>query len=105
MNEITNFRQHVISLCLKCIRDSKDLHIVLVNRLLKTKKKYKNKEKIQKPKETRNSRYIYQNKLGKACFQYDIAYRDFNVLSRRTAFEIAKNPKYHEYQHEHASMV
>ena len=65
----------------------------------------KNKEKIQKPKETRNSRYIYQNKLDKACFQYDIAYRDFNVLSRRTTFEIAKNPKYHEYQHEHASMV
>ena len=88
----------MISLCLKCIRDSKDLHIVLVDRLLKT-------EKIQKPKETRNSRYIYQNKLDKACFQYDIAYRDFNVLSRRTAFEIAKNPKYHEYQHEHASMV
>ena len=88
----------MISLCLKCIRDSKDLHIVLVDRLLKT-------EKIQKPKETRNSRYIYQNKLDTACFQYDIAYRDFNVLSRRTAFEIAKNPKYHEYQHEHASMV
>ena len=28
----------------------------------------KNKERIQKFKETRDSRYIYQNKLDKACF-------------------------------------
>ena len=37
----------------------------------------KNKERIQKFKETGDSRYIYQNKLDKACFQHDIAYRDF----------------------------
>ena len=32
----------------------------------------KNKERIQKLKETGNSRYIYQNELDKACFQHDI---------------------------------
>ena len=37
----------------------------------------KNKERIQKFKETGDSRYIYQNELGKACFQHDIAYGDF----------------------------
>ena len=33
----------------------------------------KNKERIQKFKETGDSRYIYQNKLDKACFQHDMA--------------------------------
>ena len=33
----------------------------------------KNKEKIQKFKETGYSRYIYRNELDKACFQHDIA--------------------------------
>ena len=28
--------------------------------------------RIQKFKETENSRYIYQNKLDKACFQHDM---------------------------------
>ena len=45
----------------------------------------KNKERIQKFKETGNSQYIYQNKLGKACFQHDMAHRDFKDLTRRTA--------------------
>ena len=44
----------------------------------------KNKERIQKFKETGDSRYIYQNELDKACFQHDIAYRDFKDLTRRT---------------------
>ena len=34
----------------------------------------KNKEEIQKFKETGHSRYIYQNQIGKACFQNDMAY-------------------------------
>ena len=55
----------------------------------------KNKERIQKFKETGNSR------------QYDMAYGDFKDLIRRTAsdeilcdkaFNIAKNPKYYGYQ-------
>ena len=34
----------------------------------------KNKERIQKFKEMGDLRYIYQNELGKACFQHDLAY-------------------------------
>ena len=34
----------------------------------------KNKERIQKFKERGYSRYIYENKLDKACFQHDMAY-------------------------------
>ena len=41
--------------------------------------------KEYKFKETGNSRYIYQNELDKACFQYDMAYGDFKDLTRRTA--------------------
>ena len=67
----------------------------------------KNKERIQKFKETGDSRYIYQNELDKACFQHDMAYGDFKDLTRRIAsdkilrdkaFNIAKNPKYDGYQ-------
>ena len=45
----------------------------------------KNKERIQKFKQTGDSRYIYRNELDKACFQYDMAYGDFKDLKRRTA--------------------
>ena len=74
----------------------------------------KNKERIQKFKETGDSRYIYQIKLGKACFQHDMVYGDFKNLTRRTAshkilrdkaFTFAKNPKYERYQRGLASMV
>ena len=67
----------------------------------------KNKERIQKLKETGDLRYIYRNELDKACFQYSMAYRDFKDLVKRAAsdkllrnkaFDIAKNPKYHRYQ-------
>ena len=63
----------------------------------------KNKERIQKFKETGDSRYISQNELDKACFQHDIVYGDFKDLTRRTAsdkilhdkgFNITKNLKY-----------
>ena len=40
----------------------------------------KNKERIQKFMETRNSQYICQKKL--ACLQHDIAYGDFKDLTR-----------------------
>ena len=74
----------------------------------------KNKERIQKFKETENSRYIYQNELDKACFRHDMAYRDFKDVARRTtsdkilddkAFNIAKNPKYDGYQRGLASII
>ena len=47
----------------------------------------RNKEEIHKFKETEDSRYIYQNELGKACFQHDMAYGDFKDLTRRIASE------------------
>ena len=65
------------------------------------------KERIQKFKETGDSRYIYQNELDKACFQNDMTYGNVKDLTRRTAsekilcdkaFNIAKNPKYDRYQ-------
>ena len=62
----------------------------------------KNKEKLQKFKETGDSRHIYQNKLHKVCFKHDMVYGDFKDLTRRAAFDeilhdkvfdFAKNPK------------
>ena len=34
----------------------------------------KNKERIQKFKETRDTRYIYKNELDKACFQHNMTH-------------------------------
>ena len=60
----------------------------------------KNKERIQKFKETRDTKYIYKNELDKDCFQHDMAHGDFKDLTKRTAsdkvlrnkaFDIAKN--------------
>ena len=70
----------------------------------------KSKEKIQKFKETGDSRYIYQNELDKACFQNDMAYGDFKDLAsdkilHKKALNIAINPKCDEYQHGLPSMV
>ena len=47
----------------------------------------KNKERIQKFKETGDSRYIYQNELDNAYFKHDIAYGYFKDLTGRTAFD------------------
>ena len=67
----------------------------------------KNKGRIHKIKETGDSRYIYQNKLDKACFLHNLTYGDLKGLSRTTAsdkllpdkaFNIAKNSKYYGYQ-------
>ena len=44
-----------------------------------------NKERIQKFKEVKDSQYICQNELEKACFQHDMAHGDFKHLTRRTA--------------------
>ena len=74
----------------------------------------KNKERVQKFKETGNTSYNYKNELNKAYFQRDMAYGDFKDLKRRMvsnkvlrvkAFNIAKNPKYDGYQRGVASMV
>ena len=74
----------------------------------------KNKESIQKFKETGDTNYIYENELDKACFQHDMAYGDFKYLARRTtadkvlrdkAFKIASDSKYDGYQTRLAYMV
>ena len=74
----------------------------------------KNKERIQKFKETGDTKYIYRNELDKACFQHDMAYGDFQDLARRTTsdkvlrdktFNTAKNLKYNWYQRGLACMV
>ena len=44
----------------------------------------KNKEIIQKFKETGDTSYIYKNELDKACFQHNMAYGDFKDLAKRT---------------------
>ena len=47
----------------------------------------KNKERIQKFKETEHTKYIYRNELDKASFQHDMAYGGFKDLARRTAVD------------------
>ena len=42
----------------------------------------KNKERIQKFKQTGDSRYIFKNELDKACFQHDMANGDFRDLPK-----------------------
>ena len=76
----------------------------------------KSKERIQKFKQTGDSRYIYKNELDKACFQDDMAYGEKKIkdLKKRTAaekfltekvFNIAKDPEYDGYQRGLASMI
>ena len=43
----------------------------------------KNKERIQKSKETGDTNYIYKNELDKAYFQHDMACGDFKDLEKK----------------------
>ena len=45
-----------------------------------------NKERIEKFKETGDSKNIYKNELDKACFQHGMAYGDVKDLPRETAY-------------------
>ena len=74
----------------------------------------KHKQRIQKFKETGDTKYIYKNELDKARFAHDAAYSDSKDLTERAAadkvlrdkaFNIAKDPKYHGYQRGLASLV
>ena len=74
----------------------------------------RHKERIEKFKQTSNTRYIYRYDLDKACFQHDSAYADNKDLINRTkadiglkdkAYNIASNPEYDSYQRGLASMV
>ena len=42
----------------------------------------KNKARIQKFKQTGDSRYIYKNELDKACFQHDMPFGYFKDLKK-----------------------
>ena len=79
----------------------------------------KNKERIQKFKVTRNKKYIYRNELDEACYQHDMAYRDFKDLAKKDlakrtfsdkflrdkAFNFTNNLKYNAHQKGFASIV
>ena len=74
----------------------------------------KHKQRIQKFKETEDTKYIYKNELHKACFAHDAAYSDSKDLTKRIvadkflkdkAFNIAEDPKYDGYQRGLASLV
>ena len=74
----------------------------------------RHKERINKFKQTGDTRYIYRNDLDKACFQHNSAYADNKDLINRTkadkflrdkAYNIASNPEYDGYQRGLASMV
>ena len=74
----------------------------------------KNKEKIEKFMQTRNTNFIYKSELDKACFRQDTVYGKSKDLEKRTqsdkvwkdkAFKIANDPKYDGYQRGLASMV
>ena len=67
----------------------------------------KNKERIQKHKETGDSGYIYRNELDKASFHHNISYIDFKDIPRWTtsdyvlhdiAVNITENRKYSKYR-------
>ena len=74
----------------------------------------KHKERIKRFEQTGDTRYIYRNKLDKACIQHDAAYADNKDLLNRTradkilrykACGIANNPQYDRYQRGLASMT
>ena len=74
----------------------------------------KNKERTQKFKETGDTKYIFKNKFGKACFQHGMTDGGFKDLARKIASDkvlrdkasnFAKNAKHDGYQRGLASIV
>ena len=68
-------------------------------------------ERIKKFRETGNLKHIYKNKLDRACFTDDRAFKDLanriisdKVLKNR-AYELGNNPKFDGYQRQLESMV
>ena len=45
----------------------------------------KNKERIQKFKQTGDKSFLYKNEIDKVCFQHNTVFGDFKDLARRTA--------------------
>ena len=44
----------------------------------------RNKQRIQKFMQTRDTNYIYRNEMDKDCFQHDMAYSKYKDLEKRT---------------------
>ena len=74
---------------------------------IQEKQRKNTKEYKYNTKETRDSRYIYQNELDKGCFQHDMVYGVFKDLHRRAnsgktlrdkKINFAENRKYDGYQ-------
>ena len=74
----------------------------------------KNKERIEKFRQTRNTYFICRNELDKACLQHDMAYGKTKDLAKRTQsdkvlrdnlLETAGDVKYDGYQRGLASVV
>ena len=74
----------------------------------------KNKKRIVKFIQTRNTNFIYKIELDQACFQHDMVYGKSKDLVKITqsvkvlkdkGFKIASDPKYDGYQRELDSMV
>ena len=74
----------------------------------------RNKERIEKFRQTGSTDFIYRNELDKACFQHDMAHRKSKEIEKRTqsdkflrekAFKIVSDSKHVGYQRGLASMV
>ena len=76
----------MISLCLKSIWPSLNLHIVYVDHLQKPRRNTKI------VRDMRFSKY-YQNELAKASFEHDMTYEDLKDLQKTTISNIVLNNK------------
>ena len=65
-------------------------------------------------KRTGDTRLLYRNELDKACFKHNAAYAKYKDVENRlisdqklrnSAYDIASNPKYDDYQRGLASMI
>ena len=74
----------------------------------------RHKERIKEFKHTGDTRLLYRNELDKACFKHDAAYPKYKDVEntlisdqklKNSAYDIASNPKYDDYQRDLASMV
>ena len=74
----------------------------------------RHKERIEEFKRTGGTRLLYRNELDKACFKRDVAYAKYKDVENRlisdqklrnSAYDIASNPVYDDYQRGLASLV
>ena len=74
----------------------------------------KNKKKIDKIMQSRNTDFIYWNELDKACFQHDMAYGKSKDLAKRTqsdkvlrnkVFKIVSDAKYDDSNELHQQII